>query len=155
MPDKLFSAEKLFLIQFKLIQGQVQTPEVFSTEALSGHHLEHSLQLAFNPEEKLVKADYKVELKTESRGKNSDEASGSFLLSYVFRIENFEELSILNKKKKLLQLDSDLAYAIASISYSTSRGVLLTRLQGTPFQNFILPVINPGSLILEQELHLK
>jgi hypothetical protein len=44
-------------------------------------------------------------------------------------------------------LDPDLGNALSAITYSTARGILLTRLQGTAFQDFILPIINPNNLL--------
>ncbi|MNY64312.1 hypothetical protein D3C86_2014030 [compost metagenome] len=40
-----------------------------------------------------------------------------------------------------------LGNALASITYSTSRGILMTRFQGTVLSDFILPVIDPNSLL--------
>ncbi len=78
--------------------------------------------------------------------KNRDEANGSFHLVFIYRIENFEELVTTGENNRL-KLNSLLANALASVTYSTSRGILLTRLQGTVLQNFVLPVINPNSLL--------
>jgi len=40
-----------------------------------------------------------------------------------------------------------LANAIASISYSTARGIIVSRFQGTALCDFILPVISPNDLL--------
>jgi hypothetical protein len=44
-------------------------------------------------------------------------------------------------------LHPSLGNALASITYSTSRGILMTRFQGTALSDFILPVINPNNLL--------
>ena len=36
---------------------------------------------------------------------------------------------------------------LASIAYSTTRGILLERLATTPFRDYVLPVVNPQELI--------
>jgi hypothetical protein len=56
------------------------------------------------------------------------------------------ELAIETKPKHL-EIHSGLANAIASISYSTARGIILSRFQGTALREFILPVIDPNSLL--------
>jgi len=67
-------------------------------------------------------------------------------LVFVYHIENLNELANPDDKK-LIQLHPALANALSSVTYSTSRGILLTRLQGTALQNFVLPIINPNKLL--------
>jgi hypothetical protein len=146
MSDKqVFEPGKLSITDFKLIKGQVDIPEDFDAGLVEGHLLENSLQLGFNLKEKLVKSDFIIEIKTDSKGANSKEATGSFHLVFIFSVENLEELTQLNKN--IVKLHPDLGSALSAITYSTSRGILLTRLQGTAFQKFILPVINPNKLL--------
>ena len=146
LDNPLFDPEKLSIIEFKFIKGQVDTPEEFLIDKVDSHQLENTLQLAFNLDEKLVKADFSVEIKTESKGANVKEATGSFYLVFIYRIENLEELAKPGKTNGI-ELHPDLGNALSSITYSTSRGILLTRLQGTALQNFVLPIINPNKLL--------
>jgi hypothetical protein len=145
MQDKsVFESEKIALIEFKMIKGQVDNPENFDINKVAGHQLDNSLQLSFNLDDKLAKADFTVSIKTES--KNESEATGIFHLIFIYRIENLEELAIAEKNKRLI-INPGLANALSSVTYSTSRGILLTRLQGTALQNFVLPIINPNKLL--------
>jgi len=142
----IFDPEKIVLIDFKMIKGQIDTPENFDISKVVGHQLDNSLQLSFNLEDKLAKADFTISVKTDSRGDNEYEACGNFHLIFIYRIENLEELAIQEKNKRL-NLNPGLANALSSVSYSTSRGILITRLQGTALKNFVLPIINPNKLL--------
>ena len=147
MQDKdVFDPEKISLIDFKMIKGQVDTAENFDINKVVGHQLDNSLQLGFNLDDKLAKADFTISVKTDSKGENESEATGNFHLIFIYRIENLEELAIPEKNKRL-NLNPGLANALSSVTYSTSRGILLTRLQGTALQNFVLPIINPNKLL--------
>jgi hypothetical protein len=147
MQDKnIFDPEKITLIDFKMIKGQVDTPENFDISKVVGHQLDNSLQLGFNLDDKLAKADFTVSVKTDSKGENESEATGNFHLIFIYRIENLEELATPEKNKRL-NLNPGLGNALSSVTYSTSRGILLTRLQGTALQNFVLPIINPNNLL--------
>ena len=147
MQDKnIFDPEKITLIDFKMIKGQVDTPENFDISKFVGHQLDNSLQLGFNLDDKLAKADFTVSVKTDSKGENESEATGNFHLIFIYRVENLEELATPEKNKRL-NLNPGLANALSSVTYSTSRGILLTRLQGTALQNFVLPIINPNNLL--------
>ncbi|SDA96031.1 hypothetical protein SAMN03080617_04169 [Algoriphagus alkaliphilus] len=141
-----FDPEKIALIEFKMIKGQVDTPENFDISKVGGHELDHALKLGFNLSDKLAKADFTISIKTNSKGSNESEASGNFHLLFLYQIENLAELAIPAKNKKL-ELHPGLANALSSVTYSTARGILLTRLQGTALQNFVLPIINPNKLL--------
>lgn len=147
MSDKhLFDPEKIVLIDFKMIKGQADTPEHFNTSKVTGYQLDYSLQSGFNLADKLAKVDFFVSVKTASKGENKNEASGIFHLRFVYQIENLEAFAIQDKNKPL-KINSALANALSSVTYSTSRGILLTRLQGTALQDFVLPIINPNKLL--------
>lgn len=146
LDNKVFEPEKISIYEYKMLKGQIDAPEDFSTVNVDGHLIDNSLQLGFNLEEKLVKADFTVDIKTESNGQNSIEATGSFHFVFIYRIENLSELATIGDND-LIELHADLANALSSVTYSTSRGILLTRLQGTALQNFVLPIINPNKLL--------
>ena len=145
----VFDPEKIALIDFKMIKGQVDTPENFDISKVVGHQLENSFQMGFNLDDKLAKADFTVSVRTDSKGENECEATGNFHLIFIYRIENLEELASPEKNKRL-HLNPALTNAISSVTYSTSRGILLTRLQGTALQNFVLPIINPNNLLVNK-----
>ncbi len=142
--NTLFDPEKISMVEFKMIKGQVETPENFDNASVSGHQLDNVFKLSFNLNDKLAKADFSISIKTESR--NESEASGNFHLIFVYKVENLEALSKTVKNKRL-KLNPALANSLAAITYSTARGILLTRLQGTALQNFILPIINTNKLL--------
>lgn len=145
LDNKLFDAEKLSIVEFKLLKGQVEASENFVVENTKDYKIDNHLELAFNLDEKLAKADFIVDITANSK-ESREEAKANFHFVYFFKVDNLNELAIINDKN-LMDVNSALANALSSISYSTSRGILLTRLQGTPLQGFILPVINPNSLI--------
>jgi hypothetical protein len=148
--NNIFDPEKISIVEFKMVKGQVDTPEDFEISKVDGHHLNNSLQLGFNLEDKLVKADFTIEIKTESKGRNQEESTGNFHLIFIYSVENLDELAKPDKNN-LIELHPALGNALASVTYSTSRGILLIRLQGTALQNFVLPIINPNNLLHNKE----
>lgn len=144
--NNIFDPEKITLIDFKTIKGQVNTPEIFDISKVIGHQLDNALQLSFNLDKKLAKADFSVSISTDSKGQNETEATGVFHLIFTYLIENLAALAIPDETKRL-SLNLGLANALSSVTYSTSRGILLTKLQGTALQNFILPIINANKLL--------
>ena len=145
-----FNPEKINLVDCKIIKAQVDMPENFDLNKVAGYKLDNTLQLGFNLEDKLAKADFTINIQSDSKGDNEFEASGDFHLVYIYRIENLEELAVLDKNNRV-DLNPSLANALSSVTYSTSRGILITRLQGTALQNFVLPIINPNNLLRSKE----
>ena len=142
----IFEPEKISIVEFKMVKGQVDVPEDFDTSNVKGYHIDNAMQLGFNLQEKLVKVDFTIEIKTESEGQDIKEATGNFHLVFLYEVENLTDLAKPNDLK-LIELHPGLANALSSVTYSTSRGILLTRLQGTALQNFVLPIINPNTLL--------
>lgn len=151
MSDKQnkFDPEKITIIEFKTVKGQVDTPEDFDQDKIVGHQLENTLQLSFNLDDKLVKSDFIIEIKTESQEANPQESIGNFHFVFIYQIANLEELAERDKNN-LIKLDPALGNVLSSITYSTARGILLTKLQGTAFQGFVLPIINPNKLLYKK-----
>ncbi len=143
--EKRFDPEQMEMVEFKLLKGQIDAPDDFEQSAIQGHESSTSLELGFNLEEGLVRVDVLTEIKTDSNKANSHEATGNFHLAYVYKVRNLEEWAQDNGAG--IVCDPILANALSASSYSTSRGILLTRLQGTALSQFILPVVNPKRLL--------
>ncbi|GAA4932791.1 hypothetical protein GCM10023314_01460 [Algibacter agarivorans] len=149
MSDRKLIPEKIEIFDFKIIKGQIESPFEFDNSLVKGHDFNLSFETAMNIEEKMVKADFIVSIKTQSEKNSTEEAQGNFHFVFIFHVENMEDLVEKNGKNNPddFKVDGALGNALASITYSTSRGILMTRFQGTSLENFILPVINPNDLL--------
>lgn len=144
--EHLLDPEKIHIVNMVIVKCHIDNPFEFLPEKAKGHVFNLSFDLGFNLEDKLIKADFKVDITTKSEGENQIEAHGEFHFVYVFHVENLEELAIPDKKYQI-ELNGGLGNSIASITYSTTRGILFARLKGTALENFVLPVINPNKLL--------
>jgi hypothetical protein len=146
MSANILQPEKIEIVDFKIIKGQINSPFDFENEKVAGHTFNVDFELGFNLEDKLVRADFSVHVETKSNEDTIEEAVGNFSFVYVFYVDNIEELTTL-EKDETITIHPALGNALASITYSTSRGILMTRFQGTVLSDFILPVINPNDLL--------
>lgn len=135
----------IHIVDFKIVKGQINSPFDFKSEDVQGHGFSIKFELGFNLTEKMVKADFSVNVETKSEVE-TEEAIGAFDFIFIFHVENLEELAIL-EEDQTITLHEALGNSLASITYSTSRGVLMSRFQGTVLKDFILPVINPNELL--------
>ena len=142
----MLDAEKISITNFNIVKGQVESPFDFNRKIVKGYDFDVNFSLGFDSQNKLVKADFEVSISTESKEKQ-EEATGFFHFVCIYQVENLDELIIIKHQEKEIEVNGDLNNALASISYSTARGILMTRFQGTALNNFILPVVSPDRLI--------
>jgi hypothetical protein len=151
MQDKnVFDPEKITIVEVKTVKVNLDTPENFNSNKVRGHLLNYSLQLGFNVDEQLIRADFTVYIQTESNGKNLKDAIGNFHFVFIYFIENLKSITTITREGSV-NLSSSLGNAIASVTYGTARGLLLMHVQGTVFQNFVLPVVSPNKLLAKNE----
>jgi hypothetical protein len=141
-----FDPAQISIIDIRFIKGQIEAPESFSADAVTEYKIENTLQLYFNPADKLAKTEFIINIETVSNNSSNSEAKGYFHLIFIFRIENLEELAKLNKNN-LVETEPTLTSSLASLTYSTSRGLLINKVTDTPLHKLILPVIDPNSLL--------
>lgn len=140
-------AEKIILLSVDVVNASLNSPFDFNKNELLHYDAVTNFDMSFVIEESLVKADLTVEISTVSENdQDCGESNARYAFVFFFNVENFDELYEIDAKNVLI-LKGGLANALASISYSTARGILLTRLQGTAFSEFILPVIDPNTLL--------
>jgi hypothetical protein len=144
---------KIHIVDTRVLNGQIDAPFEFHITKVKGHNYQLGFELSFNLEDKNALAQLRVQVTTESEEKVAKEATGAFLIAFVYHIENLDEL-VKQTKKEGLSIDGALGNALASITYSTTRGILMTRFNGTALQNTVMPVISPNDL-LEMPLNPK
>jgi len=143
----LLKPEKIHLVAYNLISGKIShIGESF--EKPDNFNLGINFISGIFEEKNWIVADIQVDLQAKKKKKII--AKARYELRFQFEIENLGEL-IEKSTDGTIKVSKSLGNAIASITYSTTRGVLLVRYQGTTFSEFLLPVIDPN-LLLEGEL---
>jgi hypothetical protein len=109
----------------------------------------------FDFDKGLVMVSLNIKLIGKDEKENDIGLEGEFSIEFIFEVENFNEFILENKEivndKEVTtrQVDGILGSTLIGIAYSTARGIILERTQGTLFQpgGVILPVIDPGDLL--------
>lgn len=140
-----FVADKLHFLSFEIQSAQIKSPHGFNPEDVVKHDFKLSWDMGFDMEEKIIKADLGVTVITNTDGKQKEEASGAFHITAYYHLENLEEMVIMEKEGR--KVDSIMASQIAAVTFSTSRGIIYTRFQGTVLRDFILPIVSPLEII--------
>ncbi len=145
--ENFFDPNKLEITDFKITKGEIDAPFDFDDSAILNFETNMLFDASFDADNKFVKADMGFEIESVSDN-DQLESSAKFDFKFVFHVSNLEEL-IKQKNGKIIDINQNLIISIAAISFSTSRGILMTRLQGTAMKDYILPVIAPEKLLEE------
>jgi hypothetical protein len=137
--------EKIHIVDFKLTKGMVESPGDLDETTIANFGFDVKLDMGFNLEERQIKADLEVTVVAVDKFEKPLNLGGQFHFSFYFLVENLDELVSDTGKSKIVS--RNLGNAIASITYSTSRGIMMTRFQGTALRGFILPVVDPNTLL--------
>lgn len=146
MQNKNLIPQNIKILSWNFLLEHINCPLNFNDSLISYHGFHVDMELDINPENDLLKADLRIEVITESDGKNPEEAQAVFQILYFIKAEEISDFTVSREAEKIV-LDSELGNYIAAITYSTSRGILLNRVLGTCLKDFILPVIDTDSLL--------
>lgn len=135
--------EKISIKGVRIIRASIDHPSDGMFLSVKGFKTDVAFKTAFNLDDKLAKAELEVRIETDSDF--SEMGTCEYNIHFIFHVDNLNQLVKLENDE--LIVSASLQNTLASVSYSTTRGMLLDRLQNTVFQDFILPVINPGKLI--------
>ncbi len=139
--------EEIQLIDFGVIKGGIDCPLNHNNSLVLKHDYQVDFSLSYDLKTAEVKTDFDFKVKTISSEKQENEAKGEFHFAFLFKVNNLNELVRKIDESEEMMVSPHFGNALASITYSTSRGILMTRFQGTALSNFILPIVNPNDLL--------
>lgn len=143
--SKKFQANKLSIKDFKLVEGEIKAPYTFEVDLINSYKTDLSFNATIDKKNQLVKAEIGFCIETES-SEEQEEALAKFDLVYLFEVQNLQAILKESEDVGDIKAKMNLIMAISAISFSTSRGILMTRLQGTVMKDYILPIIDPAKL---------
>ena len=115
-----------------------------SNADLKVFHFDIKIEHKLKTENKLFIALIDIGLFNEQR----DLKLGSLTANCIFEIENMNDF--INSKTKKINLPDEFVITLNSITISTARGIMFNQFKGTFLHNAILPIINPGSFLIQQ-----
>jgi hypothetical protein len=108
--------------------------------------IEYSFNLGVNESEKRIRVVFTCSIKTFQKADNAAvEINAKFDIGFIFKIDNFSDLV---GESPDFAVNSDLVISLSNIAYSTSRGVIFTRCQGTILKSLIL-LIQPSDKLID------
>ena len=137
--------DKIHLIRAKTIAGFLNHAEDIDDDEIKGFSSSFNFTTAYSIESKRIKNTLSIDINAEKEN-ISIELEAGYTVEFTFEIDNLEELSE-KQEDGTVKISIHLAATLAGVCYSTLRGIVLTRTQGTPLNGMIMPVINPYTLL--------
>lgn len=145
--------EKIHLRSIKLLGGNITANEDSSMEKIFGFNVQYGIKDELLFEENTFRFVFSVNLEALNKNEAHMGIRAQYSIEFIFYIENLEHyVSSIDKKKNTIVFHSILPNTLLSIVYSTSRGIILSRTQGTVMEGVILPVIDTKALLTSLEL---
>jgi hypothetical protein len=138
--------DKIHLIKVKTVAGFLNHTEDIDDDDIKGFSSSISFTTAYSIESKRIKNTISIEIKAEGLENIPLKLEAGYTVDFIFEIENLDELS-QKQEDGTIKISIHLAATLAGICYSTLRGIVLTRTQGTPLNGMIVPIVNPYSLL--------
>jgi len=139
--------ELINIFQITLFKSIVTaTPEYLEKPIKPGNvRVDISQSSAFNFEQKNIRVRLEIHLNGLDAEDHLIGIQGDFGLEFHFHIENLEEFT--EETDEIKKVNSILGSTLISIAYSTARGIVFERTQGTLLTGIILPVIDPKDVL--------
>lgn len=151
MTKNKIDPEAITIEHIRIIQSNITTEKPFrdNPQKIDQFEITNTQNSAFNFEEKRIR----IRLNTCVKGLNENQeelgVSGDFVIEFHLYIDNFNDFVTEEKGGK--RVSDSLGSTLVGIIYSTSRGIIYEKIQGTDLSGCILPVINPHSLITDTD----
>lgn len=153
LKERKIIAEKIHITNIRTVRGNIESPSDFDMEEINGHRFEFDLKTALKKESKLLGLKLQVDIIAQNEANEDLPAKGSYTHEMVFLIENLDDF--IDTEKGVDLIDPSLGSTLVSIIYSTVRGIIYSRTQGTSLDAVVLPVVAPLKLMgIEKDMQL-
>lgn len=154
MTKSNINPELIHLIGVRVMKAHMQVTDEFmeNPKEVPSFKLGSKSETGFNVEENYLRFRLFIKLEGQNEVNSTLGIEGEYIIEFQYIVDNMRDFISYEENKEDYTVDSQLGATIAGISYSTARGIVLERTNGTYFNGVILPVLNPRELLEEDSL---
>lgn len=146
--NKTVVPEKIHLQSIRVLNGSIVSDPDIETTAAQGFTTLFEVQTGIDLPNEGIRFVFRVTLNGIDENDHPIDVKAEYTIEFSFQIEELEGYVVRQSEEaKDLLLQAPLGGTLMAIVYSTSRGIILTRTQGTILDGIILPVIDPMKLL--------
>jgi hypothetical protein len=147
---KTFDPTDISLVDVFVINSVIQTStDLKVVDSTLPLHFDFHPQLNYSEDFAFVVIFFDIKLTVGDVPEPFEAHSGSkfrFDLRFNYKVKEIEKY-LIKMSESHFDVSPELAFSLFSISFSTARGVLSSRLQNTVFSRLYLPLIQPADLL--------
>lgn len=136
--------KEYFFIEFAILNN---APELIQSPVpMIATRFERTMATGFDLEESLIQIELKLVITPRGADKELLPIQGKFHLVLQFTVLGLADQLETDPITGRLHPNRELIYTVASLAYSTARGILAERVRDTPLSYFSLPAVDVRSL---------
>lgn len=147
-------ADKISIISIRILSGNISCSDEAANNhpVIEGCDTEISITHRFNAEMKQFLFLLQVNLNAKDQSNELIGITAEYKIEFIIQVDNLEEYKVDNEDGSH-SYHPMLGGTLVSIVYSTARGIIISRTQGTLLEGVILPVIDPIKLLDSKIIH--
>ncbi|MEM8524682.1 MAG: hypothetical protein AAGG68_08560 [Bacteroidota bacterium] len=148
--DLMIDASKIHLLAIKVFKSLLETTEDFlnQPEKVTAYNFGVDQDFATNPEDGIVRLRLYFKLEGYKAEQQPCGIEAEYGIEFHFQIDDFRDF--VQEEEGEIKVHAMMGSTLTGIAYSTSRGIIMERMQGTFFDEVILPVIDPFSVLQKE-----
>jgi hypothetical protein len=144
MAKKKFDIGKLDYLYIRDIAFTYSMPDEPDIPEKEGNPTGYSMEIVkmFNMEQEVIRLVFTIEMETKLE--SAKEIRAVYTTEHLFQVKGLSEW--VTKAEEKFVVDPELNEALTIQAYSTARGMIHQKFNGTWFSDFVLPVAKSGAL---------
>ncbi len=140
--------DQLALLKVIVFKAHLEAGEAFrdAPKPINEFAVETATGTAFNFKAKQCRFRLYLKFKAMDGGKNLLGLNAEYGIEFHYHINNLNDY-LEHKAGNEVRVDNRLDTTLCALSYSTARGIILERMQGTYFDGVILPIVDAGKIL--------
>lgn len=145
--DRIIEPEKIHMVSLKTLKGNINGSSTIEENMITGHTFDFTVGIGVDPDEKVVGLEMVINIRATGKGNEDLGVEGSYTHEVVFQVENLDDFLDLTEDEPPV-IDRIMNATLTGIAFSTIRGIIFTRTQGTSLGTVILPVVDPKKVMV-------
>ncbi len=143
--------DKLSLLKITVFKAHLEASEAFrdAPKSINEFAVETATDSAFNFKEKLCRFRLFLKFAAQDKEMQALGLDAEYGIEFHYHIANLNDY-LIHKEGNEVEVDSKLGITLCGVSYSTARGIILERMQGTWFDGVILPIVDASQIITSE-----
>lgn len=147
--DRIIDSSKLHILSIKTIKGNINAEQYDEAIAIDGHQFNINVEEGFDYDKKIMGITIEVNIVAMNNAIGELPITGSYTHEIIFEIDNLHDFIDANTENDSTHylMDATMTVTAISIAFSTIRGIIFNRTQGTSLSSVILPIIDPKEFV--------